>query len=68
MKLIKHDKSEMIRGGASLPRELCMGGGATLFAGGIALGIGIATGGLGFVVAGGLGLYFGTTVGLACAM
>ena len=47
---------------------VCEAGGASAALGVLAIGAGIATGGVGFFVVGGLGLYFGTGIGLLCAM
>lgn len=63
MRELSIDRMEAING-----QGVCYGGGWALAAGVAVLGVGVATGGVGFLVAGGLGTYFGTTIGLACAM
>lgn len=63
MKELSLNQMESING-----QGLCYGGGWGFVAGVALLGVGVATGGVGFVVAGGLGTYFGTTIGLICAM
>lgn len=63
MKELSIEKMEAVNA-----QGVCYGGGMALAAGVALLGLGIATGGTAFLVAGGLGSYFGTTIGLACAM
>jgi hypothetical protein len=63
MKELSIEQIEAISG-----QGLCYGGGIAFVAGVGLVGLAVATGGVGFLVAGGLGTYFGTTIGLICAM